>query len=483
MKTTALLLALAAPVLLHAAANEDDLFGGTDAKPSAGAAATPAPSSKDEAGMASAGGADAFSRGDTKEDPLDIGGAVYQRASTTFNRGLTEGEQPFSLPLQVDLYLDGRPSERVRSYVKGRLLYDSTLDAFGKASAGRAGFPVIPTATSFTAAVATPSNPQVVLDQAWIKFDLARSVFISLGKQHVKWGTGRLWNPSDALNPQRRDPLQPYDLRLGSNMLSVQVPWEAEQANLYGIVLFDNPQPASTLQQLGGAVRVEGLLGPAEIGLSAVGRAGELPRYGVDLSTPLGPFDFYSEAAFLANDGRLGFYNWHGVPPGTPAIWQLFDYQRLPGAALQIVGGLEYTGSWRESRSATVALEYFYNELGSSDGHMYPILLYYGQYTPFYLGRHYAALALRAEGPDSGKKSSYNLSTLANLDDKSAVTRLDVTYLLHDSLTIGAWGSLNYGSMGGEFNFNLDTPALAGIPAVYWGGTSGEAGLSARLSF
>jgi hypothetical protein len=489
MKKAAWLMLLAMPMLLHAAsASEDEMFGG-DEKPAKAEAskATPAPTpeGKDDAGMDTVKGEDAFSRGDTKENPLDIGGDIYQRAYTDFQRGLTEGEQPFNLPLQVDLYLDGRPNDRVRTYVMGRLLYDSTKDAYGRPTSGTGGFPVLPTAITPTA-TPTANNPQVVLDQAWIKFDLGRTVFFSLGRQHVKWGTGRLWNPSDALNPQRRDPLQPYDLRLGADMLTVQVPWEKQQANLYGIVLFDNPQPASTLQQLGGAVRMEGLVGPAEIGLSAVGRPGTLPRYSADLSTPLGPFDFYSEAAFLSNDGSLGFYEWHGIPAGpSPSINQLYSYTRLPGSALQIVGGLEYTGAWRENRQATVALEYFYNELGSSDGHIYPILLYYGAYTPFYLGRHYAALALRAEGPDSGKRSSYNLSTLANLDDKSAVTRLDVTYLLHDNLTIGAWGSINYGASGGEFNFTLDTPALSGGPAipVQYAGSSGEAGLSLRMSY
>ena len=86
---------------------------------------------------------------------------------------------------------------------------------------------------------------------------------------------------------------------------------------------------------------------------------------------------------------------------------------------------------------------------------------------------------MRADGLDGGKRSSYNHGTLANLDDKSAVTRLDVTYLLHESLTLGAWRSINYGSMGGEFNFSLDTPALNGgtIPAVYWGDTAAWRGL------
>ena len=429
---------------------------------------------------------DAFASGATKEDPLAIGGTYYQQAVSTFDRGLTEGQQSLAMPLQFDAYLDSRPSDRVRGYVAARLLYDSSKDVYGKPTAGRT-FSL--GSYSAVSGPALPNNPQVVLDQAWLKFDIQRTAFLSVGKQHVKWGTGRIWNPSDALNPQRRDPLQPYDLRLGSNMLTVQVPWEAKQANLYAIALLDNPQPASTLQQLGGALRVEGLLGPAEVGVSAVGRGGENPRFGADVSTPLGPFDAYAEAALLTGD-HWSNDQFLGIPKGLsyPAsLSDLYAVNRLPGSVVQAVAGLNYTWAWRENRTATFGGEYFYNELGIDDGGMIPVLVYQGRYTPFYVAKHYAALYLSAEGPDSGNKTSYNLSTLANLVDKSAVSRLDFNWLLLDYLSFGAHASINYGGQGGEFNFSLHTPALSdgysSIAPVDIPGSSGEAGVSLRVSF
>jgi hypothetical protein len=424
-----------------------------------------------------------------KDDPLDIGGALYQQAFSTFQRNLTEGEQPLSMPLQFDAYLDARPNDRVRGYVGARLLYDSSKDVYGKPTAGGST-----TLTNFSALTYTPAplpnNPQMVLDQAWLKFDIQRVAFLSIGKQHVKWGTGRIWNPSDALNPQRRDPLQPYDLRLGSNMATVQLPWEAKQANLYAIALLDNPQPASTLQQVGGAVRIEGLVGPMEIGLDAVGHAQQNPRFGADLSTPLGPFDFYAEAALLTGDSYVN-YQYKGIPKRvspTPSLSEIYAVNRLPGSVIQAVGGLDYTWSWRANRTATFGLEYMYNELGIDDGGMIPVLVYLGQYQPLYVAKHYGAFYLSAEGPDSGNKTSYNLTTIANLVDLSAVSRLDFRWLLLEYLTFGAYGSVNYGGKGGEFNFSLHTPKLtngtpAGISAIDIAGSSGEVGGSLRVSF
>jgi hypothetical protein len=492
------MLVLASQALMAAGSrDEGDMFG--DAAPSATESSAKAkqptadiqaqPADRDEANMTGAtSGTDAFASGATKEDPLDIGGIFYQHADVSFVRGLTEGEQPLSLPLQLDAYLDARPNDRLRGYLGARLLYDSTRDVYGNSTAGPTGLGALPSASTFTAAP-LPNNPQVVLDQAWLKFDVERTAFISIGKQHVKWGTGRIWNPSDALNPQRRDPLQPYDLRLGSNMATLQLPWERQQANLYAIVLLDNPQPASTLQQVGGAVRVEGILGPAEVGASVVGRPGMNPRYGADISTPLGPFDAYAETAIFSGDGNT-FTTFNGLPSSlspTPSIFSLYTDNRLPGAALQAVGGINYTFAWRENRLATIGGEYFYNEMGTTQAGLYPILLYQGRYQPFYVGKHYAAVYLSLEGPDQGKKTSYNFSTISNLSDQSYVSRLDFRWLLLEYLSFGAYASANYGNLGGEFNFVLDTPALTAgagaIPAVRYEGSSGSAGMSLRMSF
>jgi hypothetical protein len=236
-------------------------------------------------------------------------------------------------------------------------------------------------------------------------------------------------------------------------------------------------------------LRIEGLLGPAEVGLDAVGRGRQNPRFGADLSTPLGPFDFYAEGA-LFTGGALVNYEYFGIPDRvspTPSFNEIYATNALPGHAIQAVGGLNYTWSWRDSRSATFGVEYMYNELGIDNGGMIPVLVYLGQYTPLYVAKHYAAFYLSAEGPDAGKKTSYNLTTIGSLVDKSAVTRLDFRWLLLDYLSFGAYGSVNYGGKGGEFNFMLNTPALTygfmPVPPIDIHGSSGEAGMSLRVSF
>ena len=70
--------------------------------------------------------------------------------------------------------------------------------------------------------VSRTSGNRVLLDQAWLRFDLGRTLFITAGKQHVKWGTSRFWNPTDFLQ-RKRNPLEPFDVRTGVNMVKLPI--------------------------------------------------------------------------------------------------------------------------------------------------------------------------------------------------------------------------------------------------------------------
>ncbi|HTB22016.1 MAG TPA: hypothetical protein VK914_04870 [bacterium] len=490
--------------------DEDSLFGGApqasapgDSSAAAQSAApeavspgpsAPAPSADqsrgsdtDSGGLSqSTLGHDDFANGSVKDDALQVGGIVYQQLYMDESLYQAPGNSALSMPLQVDTYLDARPNDRLRAYVDGRLIYDPTKNAEGEATSGSNYGALSAGSTS----VSQTANPTVVLDQAWVNFDVNRTVFLTVGKQHVKWGTGHIWNPTDFLTVQKLNPLQPYDLRLGDTMVKAQMPVQGMTGtNLYAVALLDNPVPASTLGQTGGGFRVETLLWGAEVGLDAVTRAGQYPAYGADLSTPLGPFDVYVENALLSGADYPDYVS--KSPSGAdPTLSSFYGVNLMPGPMDQTVAGISYDFPWREDRQATVGAEYFYNELGLGSAKLLPILIYEGNYTPFYMGKNYAAIYLSAEGPDEGKKTSYNLSNIANLSDGSAVSRLDFSWILLDYLTFGAWASAHYGTAGGELNFAVNTPAIgpliAGnptIPAVHVPPVPVELGMSLRMSY
>ncbi len=236
---------------------------------------------------------DAFSRGDSVADPLQIGGTYYQQWNAQYQDG-KPGLHPRDRPrCSWTCSWTAGPTTACASSSTPACSTTPTQNQYGQPTAGNNT-----SLGNYQAQGVTPTadNPQVVLDQAWLKFDVQHQVFITAGKQQVKWGTGHVWNPTDFLNAQRYNPLLPYDTRLGSNMLRAQLPLDWHQSNLYAIALFDNPQPASTTQQGGGAFRAETVLDNAELGFDAVARPGRTRITAWTFPRRWGPVDIYAEA-------------------------------------------------------------------------------------------------------------------------------------------------------------------------------------------
>jgi hypothetical protein len=311
-------LAAAALVLLVAAGQggaqdrpaEDDLFGAPAPKPEAPApaAAAPAPTTgggRDDAILGGApSGAPAGVVTAAQENPLTLGGQAYLRAATTWYRSTPPSAWPLGSPNLIDLYVDTRPNDRVRAFALARTSWDPLATG--------SPVPELPVAGT---------DPRAVLDQLWINFDVGRRVFVTAGKQHVKWGVGRFWNPTDFLHPVRRDPLAVFDARTGATMVKLHVPWEARGWNFYGIALLDDPagrkDAANTVGKVAGGARAEVVLGTAELGADALVRRGQRPRFGVDFSAGVWDLDVHGEVALrTSSDVQL----WEEVAPGADVM-------------------------------------------------------------------------------------------------------------------------------------------------------------------
>lgn len=355
-------------------------------------------------------------------DRLQIGGLFYTRNGATILEGLDASDTPLSSSTLVDLYLDGRVNDRVRAYVRGRMTYDPLLNQ-----------PVTP-ATSGLASLLPQRDPlAALLDQAWLKFDVKRQVFLTLGKQHVRWGATRLWNPVDVINLARRDPLAFFDERTGIPMLKVHVPIESLGWNTYLLLLFDR---ADRLEKIGAALRQEIVLGQAELGLTGLARKGTDPKVGLDLSAAIWEFDVTGEFG-------LRFAN-------EEAHWQAS-------------GGISWTWAFREDDSLTLALEYFHNPDGAPDERapveeqfQAGIVAFSGQparprkYLPFYTGRDYAALVAALISPGDWNDTSFSLVTISNLSDQSGTVRVDARTRILTDLSLEGYVGAFLGE--GEFN-------------------------------
>ena len=450
--------------------SEEAIFG-SEPQPPSPAKETRQEPTDEESQRLTPGIRDRFADQEVVDNPLDIGGLFYQRLAATNREGSMFKDTTLSAPTLVDAYLDARPNDRLRAMVLARLQYDPTLGA-------AAANPLLPRAApnDATSTGSTTSalfslfgqpreNPSVVLDQLWLRFDVLRTVFVTAGKQHVKWGAGRFWTPTDFLHPARRDALALFDVRTGANMVKFHVPVEKTGSNFYAIALFDNFGTADALGKVGGAFRAESAVGKAELGVDAVLQRGQRPRYGFDLSSAVGPFDVYGEVALKAGP----YPRWirtQGPPSllGTPTYSIVRELQGV--STLAATGAINWTFAYAENDTATLGVEYFHNAAGYDNPAVYPWLLFSGEFQPFYVGRQYAGAYFLLPGPGSWDKTNFILSTLGNLADRSLVSRLDFTVRVLTHLTVEANASVFYGSKEGEFRLGLDVPAsvVNGIP-------------------
>lgn len=426
------------------------------------------------------------------EDPLKIGGQIYLRANyanpstTTVTTAVTDSttgqttnttqrrQTTVSAPSLVDAYFDARPNDRVRGFVLGRMFFDPTLpsasqlmstSAMTGTMAGGTGT-TFSTQTPLLSGVSTVRGPTTVLDQLWLRFDILNTVFVTAGRQHVKWGTARFWTPTDYLHPVHVNPVAVFDARPGFTMLKLQVPIEKLGWNFYAFALAEGVSrwqqssmsyPAgsdttATLAQVGGAARAEFVWGPAELGLDTVLYQDRNARYGADLSFGVGDFDLYADA---------GFENGSDIPrvsvtPGAAGTPDTTTVYFSSGIKPQVVGGGTYSLKYNDNDVFTLAGEYFYNSRGYNNPRDYPGLFTKGLFEFFYTGRHYAALSAVMLAPWSWNHTNFTFTTLGNLSDQSFISRLDYSHTVLTHITFEAFGAVNYGRREGEFRLGVD---------------------------
>jgi len=424
--------------------SEDELFGGPPAPVSVAPVSAapevfPSADAGDRRGDALFGGAErpAERSASLDAETLEVGGRMLLRAQSQFYSGTDLGEQTLSSPNLLDVYLDARPSERVRAFAEVRAQYNPTLEG------GRAALPDYCAESAQPDAqapadcqagrdalrrVLAPSPTSYALNQLWLKFDWAQRVYVTVGKQPVQWGAGQIWNPTDFVNRTKRDPLTTVDLRSGVTLVKLHAPFEAATSNLYALAILDE---ADTLGDVGGALRGEVALSRAEFTLSVAGRKGRPLLIGGDASLGLGPLDVFAEAAVA--------HGHHTPLPGQRDR----DADWIPQASAGLSAQLDYG----DDDALTVGVEYFYNDDGVRSRSAYGPALAAGRGF-FDLPRNAAGLFVLALAPGRLNDSSIFATAIAQLDDGSATARLQWSERALTWLTVMPYVGSYFGGRG-----------------------------------
>lgn len=438
--------------------SEDEMFGAPATPPPAD---TPAPTGpfEDIQRLSNKDIADTMAG---TEDRFTVGGQIWLQFQGSHGEKNDLEDLTLTSPSFADLYGDARPNDRVRGYLRVRFRNDFTVspsdtDAFGNAS----------------------SQQSISLDQFWLKFDAWKRVYLTIGKQRIRWGTGRFWNPTDFMQSQQLDGLAVYDLRLGVPMVKVHVPIEKTGTNLYALANID---AASTPGEIGVALRAEQVIGSCEVSASTLIRKDEPFKVGLDFSGPLGPFDVKLEGA-LTRGTESTKPRWEGeldldtltVP--TEADW---DDRWIP----QLVAGTEVAVRYNDEDTINFGGEYFYNGRGYEDADLYLWLLFNGDFDAFYLGQHYAGAYVFLANPGRVRDQSFTASVLGNLSDRSFVARGDWRVTVNTYLNLNTYVQGHFGE-DGEFHYPISVPAVPGLveEAIEVAAPLVDVGFGAQITF
>lgn len=460
------------------AAREAAMFGGdapaetprvTPLPEPAAALPVSAEHAHDVAGLAPREGADP-SRDLRLADPLTVGGRLYLRSDLYVSENTDFADQRIDTPNLLDVYLDARPIDRVRAYARFRLTYDPAIPAAGSTVGGNTSGAVTSDNSGANTSLFSSSRQTWLVNQLWIKWDWGRTAWFTVGIQPVRWGTGHIFNPTDVLNRQRLNALTSFDFRGGVPLARLDLPIEAIGGSAQIMAELDS---ASSPGQVGAAARLQGVFGPVEASVSARVRKDRPLMLGADFSTALGPFDVYGELAMVHGGGARHWNGEYRLPSdadidagdltAASALRFPTEERREDDWIPQAVFGIELPISLNDQDSITLGAEYFFNENGYSDANLYPWLVTSGDFQPFYLGRHYAAVFAVLANPGPLDATTFVLTALSNLSDGSAIARLNITHTVHRHLFLEPYVSVSAGQRGGEYRFAWTlTPKQAG---------------------
>lgn len=434
----------------EAAAREDEMFGGEAAPPAPAVPSEPAPAApgavpEERPGAAETpptlgpltSGAHIEATLKQADNVLSIGGQLMLRLDYSIVEDTKrQSDHPLHSPNLLEVYLDARPNDRLRGYAKGRVnadftIKDGELDSFGNKQ----------------------ERLQALLPELWIKFDIARVAYLTLGRQPLRWGSGHFWNPTDFVNQLRKDPFALFDERIGVDALKLHFPVESLGWNFYLLGLIGE---AKAPKNVGVAGRAEFAFWQMEIALSGYWRHEEPLKLGADLSLGVSYFDFRSEVA-VSHGVRTPFYKGHLDLNDLSSFLALRSYKRQNDWLPQVMGEVEASIPYGDNDVLVLGVEYLYNQAGYAGSELYPKLMMEGLFTPLYTGKHYGGFYLLAQSPGTWDDGTLILSSLGNLSDKTFMARAELRVTVLTYLTLNAYLGYHFGK-NGELHYGLTLP-------------------------
>lgn len=394
----------------NARVSEQDMFGGPSASP------TPTALKKGKAKVAATPEADesattspdlssaSIDNKSVTENNFQIGGTLSTEADYYIQHNVPLTRDIVSNPNILFLYMDSKLDQDNRVFARLRTFYDPTGISSGNPTS----------ASNFTNPYGfgngTSDNLSIGLDELNISANIDHQIFLTIGRQKVKYGAAKFFNPTDFLNPEPFNFFLPTDERQGVDMVKAQFP--SGISNFYLAGLPGNP---TTGGPAGGYIREElaydsfaGILDAGEISLSGFLPKNQNGKAGFDISQAVGDLDVYFEGA-LEQDSLVA-------------------------------------GKWDDANSVGISWDIRYADRETNIVNL--------QAEHFQVGNleEFGVFAITLDQPGDLSDITFVETNLLDLIDNSGLSRLDTVYQFTQQISGRVYVSAEWGHLGGLFN-------------------------------
>ena len=167
-------------------------------------------------------------------------------------------------------------------------------------------------------------------------------------------------------------------------------------------------------------------------------------RFGVDVSSAVGPIDVYVESALNKNVKTLFFEG--QIDADTSTLPDTVS--KADELITQIVVGAQYSMKYNNDDNVTIGAEYFQNHMGYDSRELELYSLFMQKTQLLYAGERYGAVYLRLPSPGSWNDTAFFFNAIHNFSDKTSTARVTATWKFYKDLTLEANYSQCFGDYG-----------------------------------
>ncbi len=288
------------------------------------------------------------------------------------------------------------------------------------------------------------------IKEMFVDFNIHSVVYFRVGRQYLKWGRNYLWNPTDLINVDRRDFLDPDKNLQGTNGIKIHAPFGTGY-NIYGFIDLEDVGGFGDIAWSG---KFEFMAGNTEMAFSSWYKRGFRPVFGYDFSTRLFHIDWKGELSLSYGENKPSLRvsrDESGIKTYTPS---LRENSWFPKASL----GFTKTFDLFDVNERIVVMgEFYYNQAGYGynvfrDPDGLALLMQSGLYEPNNVSRYYGSLFTPVQR-FLVSDAVLDINILSNLIDMSGIVYSSLRYSPRYDTVIEASYSMNCGRGADEFTF------------------------------